>query len=309
MTILACLKAGENGSGKMSIPIVLDFDRSVGALPDARVIDLVQWQEAIRFGCSLRRFRRIRNLIDRTLPAACGTVFLGSGDYHHLSWPLIERKALQGPFDVVVFDNHPDNMRFPFGIHCGSWVRRVALLPFVAHVHVLGISSGDVAAAHAWENYLTPLYRGKLSYWTVGVDTRWAARFGLAAAFRSFDTPTALLDRFAEEQGASTRPVYLSIDKDVLRADIARTNWDQGRFTDTDLLRAIDLLHGRLIGSDITGDISVYRYRTGWKRVLSAFDAQPDIDPAQLAQWQRQQHALNLLLLERIAAASSGYAP
>ncbi|MDR2012067.1 MAG: arginase family protein [Rhodanobacter sp.] len=287
----------------MSIPVVLDFDRSVGALPDAWVIDLARWQEAIRFGCSLRRFRQLRDFIAGALPAMHGTVFLGSGDYHHLSWPLIERKAQQGPFDVVVFDNHPDNMRFPFGIHCGSWVRRVALLPFVAHVHVLGISSGDVASAHAWENYLTPLYRGKLSYWTVGVDTRWAARLGLTAAFRSFDTPAALLDRFAEEHSASTQPVYLSIDKDVLSADIARTNWDQGRLTDTDLLRAVDLLRGRLIGSDITGDVSVYRYRTGWKRVLSALDAQPDIDAAQLAQWQQQQHALNLRLLERIAVA------
>ena len=31
-------------------PIVLDFDRSVGELPDALTIDLTDWQEAIRFG-------------------------------------------------------------------------------------------------------------------------------------------------------------------------------------------------------------------------------------------------------------------
>jgi hypothetical protein len=288
----------------LQAPVVLDFDRSVGGLPGATVIDLADWQEAIRFGCSLRRFREVRAVIARCLPAAYGTVFLGSGDYHHLTWPLIERCATHGPFEVVVFDNHPDNMRFPFGVHCGSWVRRVALLPFVAHVHVLGISSADVSASRAWENYLTPLWRGKLSCWTVGVDTRWAARVGLAHAFKSFDTPAALLASFADEHRTSTLPVYLSIDKDVLDPAVARTNWDQGRLLDTDLFAVIDQLTGKLIGSDITGDISAYRYRAWWKRKLSALDAQPEIDAAQLATWQAQQHALNLRLLERIAVAS-----
>ena len=284
-------------------PVILDFDASVGALPDATVIDLRQWQEAIRFGCSLARLRDVRKVIEAALPEQFGTVFTGSGDYHHLSWPLIERCAVHGPFEVVVFDNHPDNMRFPFGVHCGSWVRRVAALPFVAHVHVLGISSSDVSASHAWENYLTPLRRGKLSYWTVGVDTRWAARVGLAHAFKAFDTPAALLTRFIDEHRASTLPVYLSIDKDVLSPDVARTNWDQGRLLDTDLLSVIDALAGKLIGSDITGDISAYRYRAWWKRKLSALDEQPEIDAGQLAAWQAQQHALNLRVLERIAAA------
>ena len=289
----------------MSAAVILDFDRSVGALSGATVIDLGQWQEAIRFGCSLARLREVRAVIERALPAAHGTVFLGSGDYHHLSWPLVERCAARGPFEVVVFDNHPDNMRFPFGVHCGSWVRKVALLPFVAHVHVLGITSSDVSARHAWENYLTPLRRGKLSYWTIGVDTRWAMRVGLSRAFRGFDSPGALLDRFVEERRRDAMPVYLSIDKDVLSPDVARTNWDQGRMTDGHLLDAIDALAGRLIGSDITGDISAYRYRTWWKRKLSALDEQPPIDAAQLMTWQAQQHALNVRLLGRIEAAGN----
>ena len=32
-------------------PVILDFDRSVGALPGAMRIDLADWQEPIRFGC------------------------------------------------------------------------------------------------------------------------------------------------------------------------------------------------------------------------------------------------------------------
>ncbi|MBZ0223305.1 MAG: arginase family protein [Dokdonella sp.] len=284
-------------------PLILDFDRSVGAVDGATRIGLGDWQERIRFGCSQRRLRACFDFIAPQLPAAHGTVMLGSGDYHHLSWPLIERVASDVQFDVVVFDNHPDNMRFPWGIHCGSWVRRVALLPQVRKLRVLGISSGDVGGAHAWENYLAPLRRGKLEYWTVGVDVGWARRFGLGEAFHAFDSPSALLDRFVEDQHGATTPVYLSIDKDVLSTEVARTNWDQGRLLEADLVRGIDALAGRLIGSDITGEVSQYRYMTWWKRKLSALDAQPGIDAAQLAQWQAQQHALNLRLLPRIAAA------
>lgn len=288
----------------MPAPLVLDFDRSVGPFDGEARLDLGGWQEAIRFGCTLRRFREAVRAIESRLPDDYGTAFLGSGDYHHLSWPLIERKRALGPFEVVVFDNHPDNMRFPWGIHCGSWVRRVALLPYVVRVRVLGISSGDVGAAHAWENYLTPLRQGKLEYWTVGVDTGWSRRLGLASAFRDFDTPGALLDRFVDEQRDSTTPVYLTIDKDALSPEVARTNWDQGRLLERDLVCGIDALAGRIIGSDITGDVSEYRYSTWWKRKLSALDEQPAIDPAQLAEWQAQQHALNLRLLARIDAAT-----
>ena len=284
-------------------PVVLDFDRSVGALPGALRLDLHDWQEAIRFGCGLRRFGALRAELDARLPSEHGTAFIGSGDFHHLSWPLIARQSGSAPFDVVVFDNHPDNMRFPFGVHCGSWVRRVAALPQVRHVHVLGITSHDIGAAHAWENYLTPLRRGRLTYWCVDVDVGWAARLGLAAAFRRFDDTAALLDRFLDEARGATHPVYLSIDKDVLDPRDARTNWDQGRLRADELCAAIDALAPRLVGSEVTGEVSEYRYRTWWKRRLSAIDAQPAIDPAELATWQAQQHALNLRLLRHLGSA------
>ena len=166
-------------------PVVLDVDGSVGTLPGELRLPLQDWQEQVRFGCGLRRFAQFRAALDAQLPAAHGTALMGSGDFHHLSWPLIERcitdQALSAgrPLRVVVLDNHPDNMRFPWGVHCGSWVRRVALHPAVSHVHVAGITSGDIGRAHAWENYLTPLRAGRLSYWSAGVDTGWARRLGV----------------------------------------------------------------------------------------------------------------------------------
>ncbi|HJW04856.1 MAG TPA: hypothetical protein VJ527_00050 [Rhodanobacter sp.] len=283
-------------------PVVLDIDNSVGPLPGRLVLPLEHWQESIRFGCSLATMQRFRTMLDQLLPERHGTVFTGSGDFHHLSWPLIERVRSETPFQVVVLDNHPDNMRFPFGVHCGSWVRKVALLPQVSHVHVLGITSADIGAGHAWENYLAPLRRGKLSYWSIGVDTRWARRLGLGRAFRAFDTPAALVDAFVEFQRTQAMPSYLSIDKDVFAADVARTNWDQGRLQLDQARALIGSLRQGLLGSDINGEVSHYRYRTWWKRRLSALDAQPAVDTAQLADWQAQQHALNLDLLQAIAA-------
>ena len=282
-------------------PVVLDIDRSVGPLPGRLVLPLEPWQEAIRFGCSLSTLQRFRRMLDELLPAQHGTVFTGSGDFHHLSWPLIERVHASQPFQVVVLDNHPDNMRFPFGVHCGSWVRRVATLPLVSHVHVLGITSPDIGRAHAWENYFAPLLRGRLTYWSIGVDTGWAHRLGLARAFRNFDTPAALVDAFVEAQRTHTAPSYLTIDKDVFAPEVAHTNWDQGQLLIDHALTLIASLRHGLVGSDINGEVSHYTYQSWWKRRLSAMDAQPAIDPAQLAGWQAQQHALNLRLLEAMA--------
>lgn len=288
----------------MASPVILDFDGSVGPLPDATVLPLGDWQERIRFGCGMRAYREFAQVLDRALPCPHGTVFLGSGDYHHVSHVLIARRDAKRPFKVVVLDNHPDNMRFPFGIHCGSWVRRVAALPWVCHVHVLGITSKDVGAAHAWENYFTPLLRGKLTNWCIGVDVRWAARLGLAQRFLAFDTAAELLDRFAETHRSDPAPTYLTIDKDVLGEGEAHTNWDQGCMSEAEMLEAIALFRQRLIGSDVTGDVSNYRYRTGWKRWMSAMDGQPDVRGAKLADWQRQQHALNLRLLDALRACA-----
>lgn len=286
-------------------PLVLDFDSSTGELGQATVLPLGDWQEAIRFGCSLRTFDRLRRHLDVHLPAEYGTVLMGSGDYHHLSWPLVERQRARGPFQLVVLDNHPDNMRFPWGVHCGSWVRKVALLPYVSHVHVVGITSSDIGARHAWENYLTPLRAGKLSYWCTDVDVAWAGRLGLAHAFQRYDDPDSLVDAFVAQLRRAPQATYLSIDKDAFDAQTARTNWDQGRLKAHHALQIIEALRGRIIASDITGEVSQYRYRSWWKRLLSGMDGQDTAAAGDLAAWHAQQHALNRQLLAAIGDASA----
>ncbi|QPF76792.1 hypothetical protein G8A07_23540 [Roseateles sp. DAIF2] len=283
-------------------PVVLDLDGSVGPLPGEQRLDLREQQEALRFGCRRSVLARAMAGIEARLPAAPGPLFTGSGDFHHLTAGLIARLAGQGPFDVIVFDNHPDNMRYPWGIHCGSWVRQVAAMPHVGHVQVIGIGSSDVGWRRAWENHWLPLWRGRLSYRCLGADVGWARHVGLGRTIRGYEDEGALLRCLARERAkAGRRPVYLSIDKDVLDPRVARTNWDQGRLSEAGLMTALELLRGRpLVGSDITGDVSIHRYRSRFKRWLSGMDGQPQIDPQQLQAWQAQQHQLNLRLLARL---------
>ncbi|GHH53656.1 arginase family protein [[Pseudomonas] boreopolis] len=285
----------------MNAPLILDLDASTGAVPEARVLPLRHWQEAVRFGCGHATLHRFVGQVRPALERGHGTVFLGSGDFHHLSWPLVRLAAERSdrPLQVIVLDNHPDNMRYPFGIHCGSWVRHAAALARVAQVHVVGICSPDAGTAHCWEQHLAPLRAGRLHYWCLGVDTRWARPLGCAGAVHNFDDVPSLLAAFAARRDARL-PIYLSIDKDVFAEDVARTNWDQGRFRLADAQALIAALAGPIVGSDITGEISHHRYRSLFKRLLSSLDGQTPPDPETLPAWQAGQHALNLELLRAI---------
>ncbi len=283
-------------------PVVLDIDGSVLPLGGERIIALRDWQEQLRFACSHAGLRRFAATLDQQMPARHGTVMLGSGDFHHLSYSLLRRLDARHACQLVVLDNHPDNMRYPFGIHCGSWIGWAAALPHISHVHVLGITSRDIGSAHAWENRWRPLLAGRLTYWSMDVPVGWARPVGLGRGFRSFDSPGTLVEAFVEEQQRRPQPTYLSIDKDVFAEEVARTNWDQGRFRLAHALLVIDALHeGGLVGSDITGEVSQYRYHSRLKRLLSAMDGQPEVPVHALHAWQVQQRAVNLGLLSALA--------
>ncbi|OCG11130.1 hypothetical protein A9G24_09745 [Gilliamella sp. App6-5] len=289
----------------MTCPIILNFDRSVGDICYARTVDVIQWQDTIRFGCTKKQFSQFKQVLQESLPDTHGTVLMGSGDFHHISLLLIERLAQQysadNPIQVVIFDNHPDNMRYLFGVHCGSWVSYVASLPFVSHVHVLGITSHDIGIAHFWENRWKPLLHKKLTYWSLDVNVAWAKRIGLRHAFRHFATPDDLIANFLSEQYHSAQPVYLSIDKDVLSEEVIHTNWDQGKLQTYHLLDTISSIKPRIIGSDITGELSIWQPSNWFKRLLSSLDKQPTISPNNLINWQQEQHQLNLTLLKALA--------
>ncbi|MCL1980782.1 MAG: hypothetical protein FWG62_06880 [Proteobacteria bacterium] len=286
-----------------SRPVVLDFDASVLPLcPDEIRIPLADWQEAIRFGCTRRRYAELEAHLQGLMMPEHGCVFTGSGDYHHLSLYLLKSLAQSkslapASLDVVVCDNHPDNMRYPFGLHCGSWVRHAAALAWVRQIHVIGITSPDITLAHAWENYLWPFVQKKLFYWSVGRRAAWLGLLGRSEYNQSFGSAGELMAAFAPVVRASDC-LYLSIDKDVLSPAVVRTTWDQGVFGLEHLDALIQGCAGKLVGADITGDVSTYAYEGRFKRLLSRLDGQPD-KPVKPALRQAQQvvnaHLLTLL--------------
>ena len=152
----------------MAPVLILNFDGSVQPFPGAETVELRGKEEAIRYGCGHGALQDLECHLRPILASRPKLAFMGSGDFHHVSYLLIKQLAsLETPIQVLVFDNHPDNMRYPFGIHCGSWVRHVSQLPFITRVLVAGIASTDVEPGHVWENYLTPLYSGKVVYFCV----------------------------------------------------------------------------------------------------------------------------------------------
>lgn len=290
----------------MPTPLILDFDASLPTLQTAQRLDLQDWQERIRFGCGSSVWRALDAHLSASLPKAYGTVCLGSGDYHHLSHLLIKRIQPHEKFDVLVLDNHPDNMRFPFGIHCGSWVKHIAQLPQVGRIDVAGITSGDIGLAHAWENHLLPLYRSKVRYWSTGVKTQWAKCLGIGQSVRSFPDSMSMLEALTADLNQRTAPVYLSIDKDVLSPEEVHTNWDQGCMRLEEMFGLIETLRGKIMGSDITGEVSTYHYLARWKQFLSGLDGQPEIAADKLQAWQLRHAQVNTLLIEKIAQSARG---
>jgi arginase family enzyme len=285
----------------MSRALILDFDSSVKPLSGTDVVALADWQEAIRFGCRKHVLADLGRRIAPALETNPRVVFMGSGDFHHVSYLLIQRMRTLGAIQVVVFDNHPDNMRYPFGIHCGSWVWHVSRLPFVARVAVVGIASSDVAARRLWENHLAPLYSGKVVYFCVQRSVTALRRIGVRRA-RSFPSTAAMLSGLTSALADWSEPIYLSIDKDVLAPGVVQTNWDQGVMRLDDLTSAIQSLRDRVVGADVVGDVSVYRYRGWFKRLLHGLERQPEISTRSLDQWQERHRAVNLELMSLLLA-------
>lgn len=288
-------------------PLILDFDGSVPPLGAGETrVALGDWQESIRFGCSWQRFFRLETHLRPVLPEQYGCVFTGSGDFHHLTLFLLREAARRFPsgesFDLIVCDNHPDNMRYPFGLHCGSWVSHAAAMPCVRHVHVLGICSPDITLRHAWENRLAPFLRRKLTYWSVNRRAGWLGCIGRAAFGRTFPSADALVDSFLPIAKVSPR-VYFSLDKDVLSPAVVRTNWDQGVFEESHLVALAGCLRNKLAGADVCGDVSGYAYAGGFKRILSRLDGQCSPTQAQTRSWREEHGEINRRLLALLGVA------
>jgi len=153
--------------------------------------------------------------------------WIDSGDYHYVSKILAARET--EPFTLVLVDNHPDDQPPAFGgvLSCGSWVRDLReTCPLVEEV------------------------------WTLGPDHR--IRNASGTVDRELEGETGDL-----EAALVGKRVYLSLDKDVLDRNDARTDWSQGTYS-LDTLKGwlAGLLRQDVVAVDICGELSPFKGAT-----------------------------------------------
>jgi hypothetical protein len=252
---------------------ILDLDGSLllqqGFIARGRpsIIGAREWGPAIRLACSFGRFRRFERWLATWFgsrsEAQPAITFYGSGDFHHVSLALVRRLA--APVNLLVLDNHPDWMRgVPF-LHCGTWLYHAARLPGVKRIFHVG-GEVDFDNYYQWMAPWRLLHSGKI---VVFPAIRRFQRGAWSAVWnepvRSCpETPTCrariehLLDRFRAE--LASRPLYISVDKDVMWQKEAIVNWDSGRLTLAEVRDVLDAFvtaaQGNLAGFDSAGDWS-----------------------------------------------------
>jgi hypothetical protein len=297
---------------------ILDLDSSVTSQEallstyPAQIWSAQHWGPSIRLACSFRRFSRFESDLDRELEAehdsAPAITLYGSGDFHHVSLALVRR--LRTPINLLVLDNHPDWMRgIPF-LHCGTWLNHAARLPHVERIFHVG---GDVD----FDNYYQclapwPLLRsGKISVIPAIRRFRRGSWAGLphepirlaACKQKPEERITELVAAFHAE--LALRPLYISLDKDVMIRDVATVNWDSGHLSLTEMQAILGAFlkaaGGNLIGMDIVGDWSSVHLQ-GLLRHLMHLSMHPplDVDPIAAALRNAQ---TNLKLLETVQTA------
>ena len=156
-----------------------------------------------------------------------GIRWIDSGDYHYVS--KILAGFMKAPFTLVLMDNHPDDQEPAFGgvLSCGSWIRDLLeTCPMLEEV------------------------------WTMGPDHR--IRNGSGTVDRELEE--GIGDLLSALRG---HRVYLSIDKDVLCREDARTDWSQGTYRLEQLKGWLEaLLELDVVAMDLCGELSLSKGAT-----------------------------------------------
>jgi hypothetical protein len=297
---------------------VLDLD---GALPPqgqlregepTRVADLRGWGPRVRMACGLRTFRAFAEDVAGRLGAGDRPrlVLFGSGDFHHVTLALLEH--LSRPFNLLVLDKHPDWVRgLPF-LHCGTWLARTLRLPNLGRVFHVG---GDLD----FDNHYAPfapwreLRSGRVRVIPARRRFRGSGWGRVSHDHLLADEPLAdRLDRLLEPDRSdlAARPLYVTIDKDVLTADAAAVNWDSGCLALDQLLTVLDAFGraagGRFTGADLLGDWSPVR-TSGWGRRLLDWTEHPQLQvrPAEAAERNRRANRAIVARLDTLPGAAT----
>jgi hypothetical protein len=241
------------------------------------ILPLQHWGPCIRMGCRFGRFRQF----EEHLAGCCGKwedqpgqlTWYGSGDFHHVSLALVRRQQTR-PINLLILDNHPDWMRGIPVLHCGTWLYHASRLPQVHRIFHLG-GDVDFDNHYRWLAPWKPLRSGKIIVfpaWRKFTRGPWSTvpsqplREAHAHLLRQ-ERLESLLEPFRAELAA--RPLYISLDKDVMREHDAVVNWDSGHLVLLEVQTILDSFvraaGGRIAGMDVVGDWSPVRTQ-GWLR-------------------------------------------
>lgn len=252
---------------------ILDLDgaitaqQAIASRPGTSVHDLRAWGPRIRMACGFRAFAKFEADLEAKIggvhDASPSLTLYGSGDFHHVSLALIRRLA--EPVNLLVIDKHPDWMRGVPLLHCGTWLHHAGRLPNVRTIFHVG---GDLDFDNAYRP-LAPwpwLRSGKVRVIPAIRRFRGGGWDQIQMEPLRADPQTPIdpdrLGRLIEphRRELCARPLYVSIDKDALRATEAVVNWDSGFLDLEELDRVltgfVDAAGGRIAGLDSTGDWS-----------------------------------------------------
>ena len=235
-------------------------------------------------------------------------IFYGSGDFHHVSLALCRR--VQGPFNLLVIDKHPDCMRrLPF-LHCGNWLWHTCRLPNVQKIFHVG---GDMDFDNGWRHLLPwrEIRAGKIVVFParrkfeVG-QWRRVAHQPLRAEGQTPAPPQRISELLRPHLADLAKcPLYISLDKDSMTAAQAVVNWDSSCLSLAEILAVLDgflAAAPSVAGMDVVGDWSPPRIDGLLRRALASIEhPHAKVDPATA---QAVNEATNRALLEHLSRKS-----
>jgi arginase family enzyme len=224
---------------------------------------------------------RIRGLAKNSV------TFLGSGDFHHLSHPLINQ--FNEPFSLIIFDFHPDWDTLPPRFGCGSWLTQTLKNRNILKCIIIGVSSDDISSWWVQSGNLDSLKDNRVEIYPYAHKPSFAFFKNVPENISIKIEKGIFYNKiyWNELKGKDlteffpsllkripTKQVYVSVDKDCLKKEYALSNWEDGHFSLEELLLMLRLIKEKfdIIGMDITGDYSKGHVAGIWKRLCSRLD-------------------------------------
>ena len=194
----------------------------------------------------------------------------GSGDFHHVTAPIL--RQISEPISLVVFDYHSDWIKSS-PCPCGAWMVSALGLPNIERIVSIGMGGSSIENWLVGHGPAANIFSGRVEFYPydckmskcLGRRTGDPACAEIKRRLISTEIHWNTIDGSDWDSmirriidSLPTEKVYLSIDKDCLRAEHAVSNWQPGHLTLDQVIGAVGMLieSRDVIGADITGEYS-----------------------------------------------------